>query len=360
MRMDKTVVYYMEWLKRMTDIRRIHLKALEQITTGLVGHLREIAREGDISRAQKARNSLAMYKHVLDECGKQGGYSLLRRLKPCLANLDKLLHVPEESEHPINVDLSEANWSVRQTIVGKIKSVTGHVDLNEIASLRGGYFGTMIYLMDSRPSVHELFDWPDKNSIIISSGGGDTSEEMNYARSGGTPYINNAECYFSNLVRLDGKVVRVFCSSPTRIEDRGVKVAARLLSTEVTFLEPIEYINQVATDPIVREMAYAYLAWCVEESKAGAAIYEQLKPMIQSERCKRHIDEGRQIPIKRYPEGRKIESVSQVIRALARFGATREQRNFDYAEEIAQAFPCEALVEILTSVLSETKGLVSR
>ena len=360
MEMDKTVVYYMEWLKRMTDIHRIHLKALEEITTGLVDHFREITREGDISRAQETKNSIAMYRHVLVECQKQGGYSMMRRLEPCLADLDKLLHVREESEHPLNIDLSEANWSVRQTIVGKIKRVTGQLGLIDMASLRGGYFGNMIYLMDARPSVHELLDWPYKNSIIVSSGGGSASEEMNYARSEGIPYINavTGRC-FSNLARLDGKIVRLFCSSPTQIEDREVKAVARLLPTETTFLQPIEYINQLATQPRVREMAYACLVWCVEETKAGAAIYEQLKTLISAERYEHHVNEARRIPIKRYTKGYKIKMVSQVIRALGRFAAARERRDFDYAQEIAQAFPCESLVETLTSVLSETKGLAS-
>jgi len=355
MDMDKTVVYYMEWLKRMTDMDRIHLKALEEITTGMVDHLRVIIREGDISRAQKAKNSIAMYRHVLDQCQKQGGDSLLRALEPCRADLNKLLHVPEESEPPTSVDLSEANWSERQTIIGKIKRIIGHLDVNELASLRDGYFGTMIYLIDTRPTVHELLNWPDKNSIIISGGGGGASEEMNYARSEGIPYINNAGRYLSELVHLDGKVVRLFCSSSPSIEDRGVKMVASLPSTEVTFLQPIEYINQVATHPIVREQAYAFLAWCVEGSKAGAAIYEQLKPLIPTERYKRHIDEGRQIPLKQYPEGYKIETVSQLIRALARFAAARERRDFDYAHEVARAFLCEPLIQILVGVLSETK-----
>lgn len=276
-------------------------------------------------------------------------------LKSSLAEIDKLLEVSEETEAPINMPLPEANWSVKQPIIGRIRLISTYPNLDELVSLRGGYFGTMIYLMDTRPSVDELFGWSDKNSVIVSGGGGDDSEEKNYACSEGIPYINGAGRYFPDLVRLDGKVVRLLPSSPTRIEHREVAASTRLLPKEAAAYQPIEYINRVVTHPTIREMAYVYLAWCVEGSEAGMGILQQLKPLISTERYQHYTSEARLIPRKDYPEGYKLQTGNEFIRALARFASARERRDFDYVLEVAKAFPCEPLVQILTSVLSEDK-----
>lgn len=51
----------------------------------------------------------------------------------------------------------------------------------------------------------------------------------------------------------------------------------------------------------------------------------------------------------------KLQRGNEFIRALARFAAARERRDFDYALAAAKAIPCEPLVQVLTSVLSEDR-----
>jgi hypothetical protein len=356
MKIDDIVKHYMEWIKRLTERPRIHLGGLEEATKGLVSHLQEIIFKKDISRAIEAKNSMAMYAHVLVACREQGADFILRELDMCLADLDKLLRASERSNPVRSIALPRANWSVEQVIVGRITTVPTHVDfmnLSELTSLRGGYCGMVIYLMRARPSVRELSNWPDKNSVIVSAGGSDTSEEMNYAASANMLYINGASNYFEELCRLEGNIVRLLpVEAATLIENSVVKKTIPL--TRGTVLHPaIEYINQVVTHPINREIGYIFLAWCVERSKAGRSVLEQLKPLISSKQYEQRVAEGRVIPRKDYSNGYKLKPPSEPIRALARFATAREKRDFNYARKVARTFPCEPLVQLLLAVLSE-------
>ena len=96
MQSDDTVTLHMEWMKRLADRPRMHLGALEECTNGLADHLQEIVSKGDIQRAQIAKNTLAMYIHVLAACREKGTSFMLQRLDLCLAELNKVLQVSEE------------------------------------------------------------------------------------------------------------------------------------------------------------------------------------------------------------------------------------------------------------------------
>lgn len=211
MEMDSTIVHYMEWMKRMADKKLIHLGSLEKCRDGLEKHLQEILSAKDFSRAHKAKNSLGMYSHIFVEYRKLGADYMLQGLYCCITELDTLLNVSKKVRDPdvlsTTMILSNANWSTKRGIIGKIGLVSDYPDLDELVSLRNGYPGIMIYLMKTKASVFQVNNWPDKNSVIISAEGGPTSEEMNSAMSEGMLYINGARDYFSNLVHLGCKIV---------------------------------------------------------------------------------------------------------------------------------------------------------
>lgn len=211
MEMDSTIVNYMECMKRMSDKNRIHLGSLDECRNGLEDHLQEIINAKDFSRAQKANNSLGMYSHVFVEYRKLGADYMLRGVYCYIEILKTMLNVSkkvsEPNEPPTTIILSNANWSMKQRIIGKIGLVSDNPDLDELVSLRNGYPAIMIYLMKTKASVFQVCNWPDKNSVIISAYGGNTSEELNAAMSEGILYINGAIDYFSKLEHFSCKIV---------------------------------------------------------------------------------------------------------------------------------------------------------
>ncbi len=359
--MDNTIVDYMEQLGRITNRKPIHLGALEKCRSGLINYLQEIVREKSSMSAQKAKNTLAMYSHVLAACREQRADFFGGRFQSCLTNLNILIRDREEMEPPTIVVLNESNWSVKQQIFGRIKCVSSHPDLNELMSLRGGYFGTMIYLMGTRPSIPELLGWPDKQSVIVSTIGGENSEDMNYARSVRLPYINSAQGYYEDLRRLDGKTVILSLSSTSfaQIEDLRVSGDDSRLYVQSTLLPPVEYIDHVVKHPKVKEAAYALFAWCMDSSEVGMRTRERLMTSISTERSQHYVSEGRFIPRKDYPEGYKLIQPSEIVRALARFAIARERRELNYARKVARAFTCEPLAQILVDVLSEDERKIA-
>jgi hypothetical protein len=120
-------------------------------------------------------------------------------------------------------------------------------------------------------------------------------------------------------------------------------------------LSSAAYIDSILTHPTNREMAYAFLAWGLEGSESGKVACEQLQRLITDGQYERRVVEGRGIPPKDYPPGYKLKTVSEIVRALARFATAREDGRLDYARAVAEAFPYEPLSHLLKGALAEGK-----
>jgi hypothetical protein len=211
--MDGYIKDHIEWLKRLSEMPRIHYGGLGKCEDELTTCLRAMINRGKIQEVRKAYNILCFYSNVIIECKKRDPMKLWK-LEQCLIDIKTLLNVSTANEPVITIILSGANWSHRSPIVGKVIYIRdiNEVDFEKLMELKDGYLGKSLYLLRERPSVTQLSNWPDTNSLIISASGGSNSEEMNYAKAGGTQYINGAEKYFTELIQLNGEVVSLLPS----------------------------------------------------------------------------------------------------------------------------------------------------
>jgi hypothetical protein len=299
-----------------------------------------------------------MYRHVLGACRAEGAGFMLRELESCLDELDRLAGPPPADAPPTTVALPEANWSVRQPLTGRLRLIPADKNITDVMAARAGDAERVIYLLESRPTVVELMGWPDQNSCVVSCGGGPNSEEMNFAQSEIRPYVNGATRYFEVLKRLNGRHVILLPTDIMPAPRPGVANtdAEAYLSVRDNSLSPLGYVNRVVTHPTNREMAYAFLAWGLEGSKAGGAAYDELKRHLSADQYRRRVEEGRDIPRKDYAPGYKLKTTSEFIRALARFASAREGKNYDYALKVAGTFPYAPLARLLKGVLAEGQG----
>jgi hypothetical protein len=282
---------------------------------------------------------------------------MLQQLDSCMTELDEFVSAKSESVPPTVVTLPEANWSVARPVTGRIRLIPAGKDVRDLMSFRAGDAERVIYLMDSKATVIELAMWPDKNSYVVSAGGGRNSEEMNFAMSEGRPYVNGARRYFEVLKRLIGKhvILLPYDAAPAaRGKGAAISTGSYLLVDDDS-LSPAGYINRVVQHPTNREMAYAFMAWCLEGSTSGSAAYAELKGLVSARQYKNHVKEGRNISPKDYPRGYKLRTLGEFIRALARFAAAREEKNLDYAKTVANTFPYAPLARTLKKTLADDK-----
>jgi hypothetical protein len=299
-----------------------------------------------------------VYGDVLAACREQGAGFMLQRLESGLAELDKLAGPPPKNAPSTGVALPNANWSVRQPLAGRLRLIPANKNIRDLLSVRAGDAEHVIYLMESRATVVELMTWPDKNSDVVSAGGGPNSEEMNFAQSECRPYVNGAAQYFEVLKRLNGRNVVLLPTDTMpapRAKSADVDVES-YLPVEDDSLSPVEYINRVVIHSTNRVMAYAFLAWGLEGSESGQEACEALKRVLTGEQYRRRVEEGRDIPPKDYPRGYKLRTTSEFIRALARFASAREEKRFDYALKVAGVIPYAPLSRLLKGALAEEKG----
>jgi hypothetical protein len=126
----------MEWIKRMTDRRRIHLKALAECRDGLVRHVKEILSKKQVRKAREAKGTFAVFGDVLAACREQGAGFMLQGLESCLAELDKLAGPPPKNAPPTSVALPNANWSVRQPLTGRLRLIPADKNIRDLLSVR--------------------------------------------------------------------------------------------------------------------------------------------------------------------------------------------------------------------------------
>jgi len=122
-------------------------------------------------------------------------------------------------------------------------------------------------------------------------------------------------------------------------------------SADLEQLHPIGYIHRILQDPLNRRLAYHYLLWCIHGSSENFHLQTQLEALQDDSHYDDDIREGRMIPRKDYPKGHVFQGPSEPIRALARFALAREQGDLDYARQIAEMFPCKALVKVLQEAI---------
>jgi len=369
--MDNTIISYIKPIERMAKRQRINLRSLEQQIECLIDYLREIINSKDISKAKKAKQTLATYSDIFCECRRQRLDFMIRKVDDYISRLDEILNnINDLNMIESTIFLDNANWSIKKEIIGKIVLISYHdsynLDSNMFSLLRNGYSGLIIYLMpkSTKPSSKDILNWFDTNSCIVSDSGGRNSEEMNAARDKNLNYINGASIYYERLRELNGKIVRLLPESDKEqvqqlihnipeSDEEQVQRLIHKISSHNNLHPAIKEFNNIILDTKNKLMAFCILIWSVNGSKSGEIIREQLKEVIQTPEYKYYIAEGRNIPSKDYQENGKISNVAIQIRALARFASARERKDYRYASKIVDIFSNISIVELLRNVLSE-------
>lgn len=219
-RIDKTAANHIQQMVRILNHPMMNFHDLDECTEGLIRHLQDIIHEKDLPRALDALHTYNKYEgtyHFINRLKTFNLFYIMKQLCSCQNSLDTLLYIYED-KNEVSTDIArsiylhDVNWSLKKITTGKIKFIRNYFfqpgkyvykDRN-LFCLKKGSPIVIIYLMENRPSVSELMNC---DGIVISAAYG--SEEMEYAISEGITFINGAEKYFSDLLRLNGKVVTI-------------------------------------------------------------------------------------------------------------------------------------------------------
>jgi len=208
---DETIASYMEWLDRISKSPRIHIQGLEKCTKYLNDYLDDLINKNEVSKITSAIYTLNEYSKVILYFKNHDSFFISEKMQKILqskTNLEKLLNIPEEKIDAV-LNLSEANWTMKKPISGMIRILPANFNLDEVLTLRNGFLGTIIYVITGKATVIQLNRWPESNCFIISTEGGPTSEELNFAKHSRMQYINGASEYLKDLVDYDGKFINL-------------------------------------------------------------------------------------------------------------------------------------------------------
>ncbi len=199
---DPSIASELEWLRRVQQ--HPHARSICLACKGLEYRLWKLLKDATPRAIKAACAQILRERSLLLSFGPGPPVGILRDAESIMEDMTHGTYGTPSAT--IGID---GNWVHKSAFLGEVVVVPKGFNVENVRSLRAGLADCAVYVCDHRPTVGDLNRWGDEECLIVSSGGGSTSEDWNFASAGSMAYVNGVRRGFDQLLQHERQVVVV-------------------------------------------------------------------------------------------------------------------------------------------------------